>query len=130
IYDIGVLANVLQLLKLPDGTVKVLVEGKTRAKVQRFTERKEYYEAEAVQLEAAHTAGRDEEALVRAVTEQFDNYIKLKKKIPPEALQALAEVSEADVLADSIAAHLVVKIAEKQALLEELSVSKRLEKIY
>ncbi|MEM9964608.1 MAG: endopeptidase La, partial [Asticcacaulis sp.] len=130
IYDIGVLANVLQLLKLPDGTVKVLVEGKTRAKVQRFTERKEYYEAEAVQLEAAHTAGPDEEALVRAVTEQFDNYIKLNKKIPPEALQALAEVSEAEILADSIAAHLVVKIAEKQALLEELSVSKRLEKIY
>ncbi|MFT4091850.1 MAG: endopeptidase La [Asticcacaulis sp.] len=130
IYDIGVLANVLQLLKLPDGTVKVLVEGKTRAKVQRFTERKEYYEAEAVPLEAAHTAGPDEEALVRAVTEQFDNYIKLNKKIPPEALQALAEVSESDVLADSIAAHLVVKIAEKQALLEELSVSKRLEKIY
>jgi len=130
IYEIGVLANVLQLLKLPDGTVKVLVEGKTRARVKRFTERKTYYEAEAVQLETAHTSGPDEEALVRAVTEQFDNYIKLNKKIPPEALQALAEVNEADILADSIAAHLVVKIVDKQSLLEELSVSKRLEKIY
>lgn len=130
IYDIGVLANVLQLLKLPDGTVKVLVEGKSRAKIKRFTERGEYYEAEAYPLEPAVTPGPDLEALVRAVTDQFENYIKLNKKIPPEALQALAEVSEADVLADSIAAHLVIKIGEKQQLLEQLSVAKRLEQIY
>lgn len=130
IYDIGVLANVLQLLKLPDGTVKVLVEGKSRAKIKRFTGRSEFYEAEAYALEPALTQGPDLEALVRAVTDQFENYIKLNKKIPPEALQALAEVSEADVLADSIAAHLVIKIGEKQQLLEQLAVAKRLEQIY
>lgn len=130
IYDIGVLANVLQLLKLPDGTVKVLVEGKSRAKIKRFTGRSEFYEAEAYALEPAVTQGPDLEALVRAVTDQFENYIKLNKKIPPEALQALAEVSEADVLADSIAAHLVIKIGEKQQLLEQLAVAKRLEQIY
>ena len=130
IYEVGVLANVLQLLKLPDGTVKVLVEGKTRARIKRFTGREDYYEAEAYPLEPATTPGPDLEALVRAVTDQFENYIKLNKKIPPEALQALAEVSDPDVLADSIAAHLVIKIGEKQALLEELAVSKRLEQIY
>ena len=130
IYDIGVLANVLQLLKLPDGTVKVLVEGKSRAKIKGFTGRTEFYEAEAYALEPAVTQGPDLEALVRAVTDQFENYIKLNKKIPPEALQALAEVSEADVLADSIAAHLVIKIGEKQQLLEQLAVAKRLEQIY
>lgn len=130
IYDIGVLANVLQLLKLPDGTVKVLVEGKSRAKIKRFTGRSEFYEAEAYVLEPIVTQGPDLEALVRAVTDQFENYIKLNKKIPPEALQALAEVSEADVLADSIGAHLVIKIGEKQQLLEQLAVAKRLEQIY
>jgi ATP-dependent Lon protease len=130
IYDIGVLANVLQLLKLPDGTVKVLVEGKSRAKIKRFTDREDYYEAEAIELTPNIVAGPDLEALVRAVNEQFENYIKLNKKIPQEALTALAELTEADVLADSIAAHLVVKLADKQNLLEQLSVTKRLEAIY
>ena len=130
IYEIGVLANVLQLLKLPDGTVKVLVEGKTRARIKRFVSTDAYYEAEAYPLDAQLAEGPDAEALQRAVAEQFENYIKLNKKIPPESLNAIAEITDADVLADSIAAHLVVKIQDKQALLEQLSVSKRLEKIY
>ncbi len=130
IYEIGVLANVLQLLKLPDGTVKVLVEGKSRARIKRFTSTDHYYEAEAYVLEASLSEGPDTEALVRAVSEQFENYIKLNKKIPPESLNALAEITDPGVLADSISAHLVVKIADKQALLEQLAVSKRLEKIY
>ena len=130
IYEIGVLANVLQLLKLPDGTVKVLVEGKSRARIKRFVATERYYEAEAYVLEAALSEGPDQEALVRAVSEQFENYIKLNKKIPPEALQAIAEITDPGTLADSISAHLVVKIADKQNLLEQLSVSKRLEKIY
>ena len=130
IYEIGVLANVVQLLKLPDGTVKVLVEGKTRARIKRFTAKDAYYEAEAYILDTPLAEGPDTEALVRAVSEQFENYIKLNKKIPPESLNAIAEISEPGVLADSIAAHLVVKIQDKQALLEQLSVSKRLEKIY
>ncbi|WKL56450.1 endopeptidase La [Asticcacaulis sp. ZE23SCel15] len=130
IYDIGVLANVLQLLKLPDGTVKVLVEGKSRVKIKRFTKTDSYYEAESYALEPSLSEGPDLEALVRAVSEQFENYIKLNKKIPAEAVATLAEISEPDVLADSIAAHLVIKIADKQNLLEQLSVTKRLEKIY
>ena len=130
IYEIGVLANVLQLLKLPDGTVKVLVEGKSRARIKRFTSKDAYYEAEAYVLDQPMSEGPDTEALVRAVSEQFENYIKLNKKIPPESLNAIAEISDPGVLADSISAHLVVKIQDKQALLEQLSVTKRLEKIY
>ncbi len=130
IYEIGVLANVLQLLKLPDGTVKVLVEGKSRARIKRFTSTNPYYEAEAYVIDAAMDEGPDAEALQRAVAEQFESYIKLNKKIPPESQNAIAEITDADVLADSISAHLVVKIQDKQALLEQLSVSKRLEKIY
>ncbi|WP_031236812.1 endopeptidase La [Asticcacaulis sp. AC460] len=130
IYEIGVLANVLQLLKLPDGTVKVLVEGKARARIKRFVGTDKYYEAEAYVLEANLSEGPDLEALVRAVSEQFENYIKLNKKIPPEALQAIGEITDPGTLADSISAHLVVKIGEKQGLLEQLSVTKRLEKIY
>jgi ATP-dependent Lon protease len=130
IYETGVIANVLQLLKLPDGTVKVLVEGRTRARIKSFHVKDTYYEADAYVVDAVSAQGTDLEALVRAVSEQFENYIKLNKKIPPEALQALSDIADPDVLADSIAAHLVVKIAEKQALLEQLSVTLRLEKIY
>src|SRR5579872_2931374 len=84
IYEVGVLANVLQLLKLPDGTVKVLVEGKSRAAIKRFTAKDAYYEAEAYILDTPLAEGPDTEAFVRAVSEQFENYIKLNKKIPPE----------------------------------------------
>ena len=130
IYDVGVLASVLQLLKLPDGTVKVLVEGLGRASIVRFTSQSIYYEAELIALEDEGGAAHEAEALSRAVIEQFENYIKLNKKIPPEALAAIPQITEPGKLADSIASHLAVKITDKQALLELPSVVKRLEKVY
>ncbi len=130
IYDIGVVASVLQLLKLPDGTVKVLVEGTGRASIVRFTEQSAYYEAEVIPTDDEGGAAHEAEALSRAVIEQFENYIKLNKKIPPEALAAIPQITEPGKLADSIASHLAVKITDKQALLELTSVIKRLEKVY
>ncbi|HEV7158201.1 MAG TPA: endopeptidase La [Caulobacteraceae bacterium] len=130
IYQVGVLANVLQLLKLPDGTVKVLVEGKGRASVQRYTERSEFYEAETIQIAEESAAAEESEALSRAVIEQFESYVKLNKKVPPEALAAIPQITEPGRLADNIAAHLAVKIADRQQLLEIANVGKRLEKVY
>jgi len=130
IYPIGVIATVLQLLKLPDGTVKVLVEGRQRARLTRFTDRQEYFEAEAEVI--ADDAGEpaQAEALVRAVIEQFEGYVKLNKKIPPEALSSIPQITDPSKLADSVAAHLSVKIADKQGLLETFDVPRRLEKVY
>ncbi|ASE38106.1 endopeptidase La [Brevundimonas vesicularis] len=130
IYPIGVLASVLQLLKLPDGTVKVLVEGKGRARLTRFTDREEYFEAEAVEIEDEAGDASQAEAMLRAVVEQFENYVKLNKKVPPEALSSIPQITDASKLADSVAAHLSVKIADKQGLLESFDVPKRLEKVY
>src|SRR5579875_1922816 len=130
IYDVGVVASVLQLLKLPDGTVKVLVEGKRRAALLRFTKTDSYFEAETAALDEDGEDAPEAEALSRAVAEQFENYVKLNKKVPPEALAAIPQIAEPGKLADSIAAHLSVKIADKQALLEILNVAKRLEKVY
>ncbi len=130
IYDVGVVASVLQLLKLPDGTVKVLVEGKTRSALLRFTQRQEFFEAEATELEEDGVEAPEAEALSRAVTEQFETYVKLNKKIPPEALASIPQITDPGKLADSIAAHLSVKIGDKQSLLEVTHVAKRLEKVY
>ncbi len=130
IYDVGVIATVLQLLKLPDGTVKVLVEGKDRAAVVKFTGREDYYEAETAIIDEDGGEAHEAEALSRAVAEQFENYVKLNKKIPPEALASIPQIAEAGKLADSIAAHLSVKIADKQQLLEIFDIVKRLEKVF
>ena len=130
IYPIGVLANVLQLLKLPDGTVKVLVEGKGRARLLKFTDRTEYFEAEAEEIADEAGEPSQSEALLRAVIEQFENYVKLNKKVPPEALSSIPQITDPSRLADSVAAHLSVKIADKQALLETVAVPQRLEKVY
>ncbi len=130
IYPIGVLASVLQLLKLPDGTVKVLVEGEGRARLTRFTDREEYFEAEAVEIEDEPGETSQAEAMLRAVVEQFESYVKLNKKVPPEALSSIPQITDASKLADSVAAHLSVKIADKQGLLETFDVPKRLEKVY
>jgi ATP-dependent Lon protease len=130
IYSIGVVANVLQLLKLPDGTVKVLVEGKSRAHVDEFTDRTDYFEARYSDLADEVDAEGEIEALSRAVVEHFENYVKLNKKVPPEALSAIPNITDPSALADSIAAHLAVKISEKQALLENLMVARRLERVY
>ncbi|MFT4954726.1 MAG: ATP-dependent Lon protease [Brevundimonas sp.] len=130
IYPIGVLATVLQLLKLPDGTVKVLVEGKSRARLTAFTDREEYYEASAVEIDDEDGDAEEAEALIRAVVEQFDNYVKLNKKIPPEALSSIPQITDASKLADSVAAHLSVKISDKQSLLDTINVPRRLERVY
>lgn len=130
IYPIGVLATVLQLLKLPDGTVKVLVEGKSRARLTSFTEREEFYEASAVEIDDEDGDAEEAEALIRAVVEQFDSYVKLNKKIPPEALSSIPQITDPSKLADSVAAHLSVKISDKQSLLDTISVPRRLEKVY
>jgi ATP-dependent Lon protease len=130
IYDVGAVATVLQLLKLPDGTVKVLVEGKSRAAIVRFTDQADYYEAEIAHIVEDGGAAHEAEALSRAVVEQFDNYVKLNKKVPPEALASIPQITEPGKLADSIAAHLSVKISDKQQLLEIFDVAKRLEKVF
>ena len=130
IYEVGVVATVLQLLKLPDGTVKVLVEGKSRAKIESFTDQADYFEAKIAVLADEGGEAEEAEALSRAVVDQFENYVKLNKKIPPEALAAIPQIGEPGKLADSIAAHLSVKILDKQQLLEIFSVVKRLEKVF
>lgn len=130
IYDVGVLATVLQLLKLPDGTVKVLVEGKGRAAVVKFTDQEAYYEAQIGEVSEDEGVGPEAEALSRAVVEQFENYVKLNKKVPPEALASIPQIAEPGKLADSIAAHLSVKIGDKQHLLEIFDIVKRLEKVF
>jgi ATP-dependent Lon protease len=130
IYEIGVVATILQLLKLPDGTVKVLVEGKARAAVARYTDQADYYEAEIADLPEDAQASPEAEALSRAVVEQFESYVKLNKKVPPEALAAMPQIENPGELADRVASHLSVKISEKQALLEIFDVVKRLEKVY
>ena len=130
IYPTGVLASVLQLLKLPDGTVKVLVEGKGRARLTRFTVRADYFEAECEEIADEPGDTAQSEAMLRAVVEQFENYVKLNKKVPPEALSSIPQITDASKLADSVAAHLSVKISDKQGLLETIEVPKRLEKVY
>jgi ATP-dependent Lon protease len=130
IYDVGVVATVLQLLKLPDGTVKVLVEGKARAGIAKFTTRDDYYEAEVAFISEDGAASAEAEALSRAVVEQFENYVKLNKKVPPEALASMPQVDNPGELADRIASHLSVKITEKQNLLEIFNIVKRLEKVF
>ena len=124
------MATVLQLLKLPDGTVKVLVEGKSRAAVSKFTDRDDFYEAELAAVTEDSGANTEAEALSRAVADQFENYVKLNKKVPPEALAAIPQITEPGKLADSIAAHLSVKLSDKQQLLEIFDVVKRLEKVF
>ncbi len=130
IYEVGVLASVLQLLKLPDGTVKVLVEGRSRAQVVAFTAQTDFFEANIAPIEEEGSEPHEVEALSRAVSEQFENYVKLNKKVPPEAQAAIPQITEPGKLADNIAAHLAVKITDRQALLEIFNVGKRLEKVF
>ncbi len=130
LYEIGCVANVMQLLKLPDGTVKVLVEGQSRASVAEYDAEGEYHEAEVTLLEDEIDSEAEAEALVRTTVEQFDQYVKLNKKVPPEVLASVSQIEDAGKLADTIAAHLAVKISDKQALLELGDIQKRLEKVY
>ncbi len=128
LYDIGVTATVLQLLKLPDGTVRVLVEGKQRAKLTNIESSGPLAMAEVETLEPAVDSENDEvEALMRSVIDRFENYSKLNKKLPAETAVQLSEIEDADRLADSVAANLALKVADKQTLLVEMDTGKRLE---
>ncbi|MFM7608259.1 MAG: endopeptidase La [Alphaproteobacteria bacterium] len=130
LFQIGTISTVLQLLKLPDGTVKVLVEGGRRARVAGYKETSPYFEAFVEKIEEAPVEGRETEALARTVVAQFEQYIKLNKKIAPEVLVSVNQIEDASKLADTIASHLGLKIPEKQELLELPSVAARLEKVF
>ncbi len=128
IFTTGTLASVLQLLKLPDGTVKVLVEGQVRAKVQGYTRTDDFYEADAEVIADEPVDKVEVEALARSVVSEFEGYVKLNKKISPEVAAAATQIDDYAKLADTIASHLAVKIADKQTVLETTSITKRLEK--
>jgi ATP-dependent Lon protease len=130
IYTVGTVGTVLQLLKLPDGTVKVLVEGARRAQISRFAENEAFFQAYADPI--VEKAGEPQEtaALARTVVSQFEQYIKLNKKIPPEVLVSINQIDDSAKLADTVASHLSLKIPEKQELLETEAVSERLEKVF
>jgi ATP-dependent Lon protease len=129
IYETGTLASVLQLLKLPDGTVKVLVEGLERARVEKYTGRTEYYEATATALADTDATSVEAEALARSVVSDFESYVKLNKKISAEVVGVVQAITDFAKLGDTVASHLAVKIADRQAILETLSVTARLEKV-
>ena len=128
IYQTGTLASVLQLLKLPDGTVKVLVEGQARAKVHQYTNTDDFYEADAETVADDPVDEVEVEALARSVVSEFEGYVKLNKKISPEVVSAVTQIEDNSKLADTVASHLAVKIADKQAVLETTSIAQRLEK--
>jgi ATP-dependent Lon protease len=130
IYTVGTVGTVLQLLKLPDGTVKVLVEGGQRARIQRFADNDLFFQAFAETVGESAGAQQETEALARTVVSQFEQYIKLNKKIPPEVLVSINQIEDPGKLADTVASHLSLKIPEKQELLETAAVSERLEKVF
>ncbi len=127
IYSIGCIASILQMLKLPDGTVKVLVEGAQRARIHDIAEEETHFTCELTPIAPESTAGAELEALRRAIVSQFDQYVKLNKKIPAEILTSIAGIDEAGRLADTIAAHLPLKLEQKQKILEMFALSERLE---
>lgn len=130
LYHVGTIGNILQLLKLPDGTVKVLVEGGARVKVSQYYDQKDFIEAEANLFKKVEIIDEELEALSRAVVSQFEQYVKLNKKIPPEVLVSISQIDEPAKMADTVASHLTLKIEEKQELLELPTIGERLEKIY
>ncbi|AHM04942.1 ATP-dependent protease La Type I [Roseibacterium elongatum DSM 19469] len=130
IYRAGVLANVLQLLKLPDGTVKVLVEGRKRVRIEEFTATEDYFEARVIELEERMGDETSVAALTRSVAEEFEKYAKVKKNVPEDALTSVIEAQDPEMLADLVAGHLGIEVEQKQDLLETLDVSERLEKVF
>src|SRR5437764_489450 len=130
IFTVGTIGTVLQLLKLPDGTVKVLVEGGQRARITRFAENENFVQAHAEVIGETPGTHQEIEALARTVVAQFEQYIKLNKKIPPEVLVSINQIEDPGKLADTVASHLTLKIPEKQELLESETVSERLEKVF
>ena len=128
-FQIGCVSTILQMLKLPDGTVKVLVEGLQRATTRSISDTSEYFVGDLVPMPPETDATPEIEALRRAVTQQFDQYVKLNKKIPPEILTSISGIDEPGRLADTIAAHLPLKLEAKQSVLDLFGVAKRLEKL-
>ncbi|MHA6847032.1 endopeptidase La [Ralstonia syzygii] len=129
LYEVGCIANILQMLKLPDGTVKVLVEGTQRANILSVTDDESHFHCEAMPIGPEPTESAETEALRRAIVSQFDQYVKLNKKIPPEILTSLSGIDEPGRLADTIAAHLPIKLEQKQKILEMFNVTERLESL-
>ena len=129
VYQVGTMANVLQLLKLPDGTVKVLIEGVKRAKIVRFISSQAYFLADVGFIEDTNVQSREAEILTRSLKSQFEQYVKLNRKIPTEILASVLAIEDGARLADTIAAHLSIKLDEKQKILEILDLAKRLEKL-
>ncbi len=127
VYDIGTVSTILQLLKLPDGTVKVLVEGVKRARIVHFVANEDYFNAQIVSLEEKEYDERESEVLVRSLVTQFDQYVKLNKKVPPEILTSLSSIDNPSRLVDTIAAHMSLKIDEKQKILEIEDLRERFE---
>jgi ATP-dependent Lon protease len=130
LFNMGTVGTVLQLLKLPDGTVKVLVEGKRRARIVSYTGKLEYFECHADIIEAAPAGGDAIAALMRACITQFDLYVKLNRKIPPEIIASIGVIEDPEKLADTVASHLSLKIPDRQKLLETVNVAERLEQIF
>src|SRR5437899_3072995 len=129
IYEVGTVASVLQVLKTPDGTVKILVEGAQRAKVVKYTDRSEYYEAEAVALGDTMGERVEAEAFARSATTEFESYVKLNKRVPPEVVGVVQQIEDYAKLADTVASQLALKIPDRQAILETTAVTERLEKV-
>ncbi len=130
IYDVGTVCSILQLLRLPDGTVKILAEGIKRAKILKSTGKEEFLEVYAEDIIEKDNESEETEALSRSVLAQFENYVKLNKKLPPEVLVSVNQVDSPASIADTIASHLILKVAEKQDLLQTISLDKKLEKLY
>ena len=127
VYAIGTVSNILQLLRLPDGTIKVLVEGVHRARIEQFVELGAYQAASVEPLEPEPLSARESEILIRSLLNQFDQYVKLNKKVPPEIVSSLTSIDEPSRLADTIAAHLSIKLNDKQKILEIVEIRERLE---
>src|SRR6186713_435598 len=130
LYDLGVIATAMQLLKLPDGTVRVLVEGAKRARLVNLGEADGHQQAEVELVDEEQAAGPESQALMRSVIDQFDNYAKLNKRLPAETSMQLGEIEEPSVLADAVASNLSIKVSDKQALLGELNPARRLEMVF
>ncbi len=130
LYSVGVVATILQLLKLPDGTVKVLVEGKHRARLEKLIDRGDYYAAEHGPIAEKTADSEESAALMRAVIEQFDGYVKLNRKIPSETVGTVSAITDPGHLADAVAAQLSIKLEDKEQLLELIDVTERLEKVF
>ena len=130
IFEIGTLGTILQLLRLPDGTVKVLVEGKRRARIRKYAAEEKFFLVEAEEVDETSERNVEVEALVRSVHATFEAYVKLNKRIPPEMLMSVATIDDPARLADTIVAHLSLKLNDKQPILEEQSAARRQEQLY